>query len=158
MHRGGGIGVSSTMRFGDIAAAPKLGDMAVEVKFGEEAVEAVEVELGDVDAEVKFGDAAAGAKFGDTQTGSDVGAKFGEAGPALEKFGDRETGAEVRSNGLFDITGRKLGDVAKESVRFACAVAKRAWKSGDEEPVTDLVVVSTEVLGHTASPPSSTWS
>lgn len=69
------------------------------------------------------------------------------------KFGEMEVG-----DGL-DIAGRKLGDVAKESARLEGAVARRATKFGDVEPMVGGAVSSLEeTLGHTASAPCSTWS
>ena len=124
--------MSSAMRFGDIAAVLMLGDVA---------------------SETKFGDAAAALKSADPTIALE------SSDAAVEtKFGDRATRPEVRTNVLFDTTGLELGEVANESVRLACAVAKRACKSGDEDPAGVWVGVSADGLGHTASPPASTWS
>lgn len=124
--------------------------------------------LGDVEKGAKFGDvevnAVAGVKFGDT--GVVKGAKFGEVDTKdAVKLGDVElvtkvAGAKLGDTDLVGISGRELGGVTKESVRFEAGdeVAKRAGKSGDVEATPDATASCANVLGHTASAPTSTWS
>lgn len=99
-------------------------------------------------------------KFGDV--GIDVdGAKFGDACEVVgTKFGVTKAvaGADGTPGGIekLFIVGRKFGDVANESVRLDDAVAKKAFSSGDVEPIVGAVTSSMVVLGHTVSAPSST--
>ena len=97
---------------------------------------------------------SSGRKFGDWDE------KFGEEDDVelndalsgtveAEKFGETD---------MFESIGRNSGIVVKESVRFDsdCAVANKAGKSGDVEPIADSTVSCTKLLGHIASAPSST--
>jgi hypothetical protein len=121
--------------------ARKLGEMAVATR------------LGDVHGAAKAGmadeDVVDGVILGERHVGNDVGAKFGEM--------EADSGFIWLAEAL-GIVGRKLGDVANESVRFAGAVANRALKSGDVEPVVAASTSFGGTQGHMASAPSSTWS
>lgn len=105
------------------------------------------------------GGAVVGAKLGDAC--DVVGVKLGDAGGAkLGEAGDVDTaGGKSGDTDVFDIVGRKFGDVANESERFeGSVVANSAWKSGEVEPIVVAAGTCANELGHTVSAPSSTWS
>lgn len=119
------------------------------VKLGEAEVGAANGgKFGDIDvvatAEAKFGDVATGAKFGDRDV-EDV--KFGEAGAT------EVTTAMSGDTDFIGIQGRKLGDVAKESVRFAgvCDVANKADRFGEGIGRFEAGVSCVQVSGHCVS-------
>lgn len=140
------------------SAAPKFGDEAgICAKFGDMDIG---TKLGETDRGSNFGEAEAGVtdvvKFGDADNSVDDGKKFGEVADRVtdeagEKFGDVDW---VITAGL------RLGDIAKESVRFEDddAVANRAGKFGDREPGESVDMFSAYVLGHIESESSSIWS
>jgi hypothetical protein len=137
-------GASSATRLGEIAVVTRFGDVAEAAKAGIVELDAVaDVKFGD--AEVKFGEAGRSLGEADRRLG-EAALKFGDAGA---RFGD------AGACSVFDMVGRKLGDVAKESDRFDGAVAKSALKSGEVEPATNLVASFDRTLGHTVSTPSS---
>jgi hypothetical protein len=123
---------------------------------------AVATKLGDVvgasNAGIVEDDAVDGAKLGEAYDGVDMAATFRDADGYVDVVMYGDIDRRSYDANLFGIVGRKLGDVANESVRFDGAVAKSAVKSGELEPVVVMVASSGAILGHTASAPSSTWS
>lgn len=99
-------------------------------------------------ADTLYGKQVKGEKFGDVDTGGMTGVKFGDAGVFGSKVGKLGDAASCFVfSGIF---GRKLGDVAKESVRLA----------GRDKPVAGTGGVEGSVVGvgarvvsrHTSSP------
>jgi hypothetical protein len=149
-----------------VSNAVKFGDFGIGSKFGETGATNDE-KSGDFDAvavdEAKFGDVDTGGKFGDI--GAVVGINLGEAdtvGVVVVKFGEEAVLVVTASiSGDTDLTGmrgRKLGDMANESVLFGATrhVANNAETSGDVDVSIGVGLSCVDVLGHRASAPSST--
>lgn len=150
-------GASMAEKFGDTEVVAILDDVGGAANAGS-VVGDVAVDGG------KFGDAydVVGVRFGETYAAVD--SKLGDAFDVVgAKFGDVEAVAGVGGkSGDIDVfvrVGRRRGEVANESDRFdGSAVANSARKSGDVEPVIPVGGSCANVLGHTVSAPSSTWS
>lgn len=133
----------------------KFGDsewgLASDSNVGERGVDgAGEVVVGVIVAHTLFGKEVKGEKFGDMDTGGVAGVKFGDAGvfgSKVGKLGDA-AGCFVFS-GIF---GRKLGDVAKESVRLAGRDRPVAGASAGDVDGSVVGVDAHVVLRHTSSP------
>ena len=153
----------------DASSAQRFGDVGIGRQFGE-AGAAIDETFDDLDVvavdEAKFGDVDTGGKFGDV--GAIVGMKLGEAdmvdGLADVKFGEVAvvvfTASISGDTDLVGIRGRKLGDMANESVLFGATrhVANKADTSGDVDVNAGVGLSYVDAPGHLASAPSSTWS